>query len=202
MLNVGAALQIPADKLPIQDPLEPNDNLVWVDGTAFGKPSTPIWQGGKQVEVNALLDKTEDPVDVYRIIIPARKSAKISVIPRFGDPSLEVFTTEAISVNDVDGRVARSRLAGSKKTERVTVRNRGSKKRSYFIADQTSGQFALPRTPVFVARSLSSCLQSTDAPSCSPGPRRARALVRGARVRRPNGGRGRRERRARVRGGQ
>ena len=37
VLNVGAALQIPVDKLPIQDPLEPNDNLVWVDGTAFGK---------------------------------------------------------------------------------------------------------------------------------------------------------------------
>ena len=139
VLNVGAALQIPTDKLPIQDPLEPNDNLVWVDGTAFGKPSTPVWQGGKQVEVNGLLDKTEDPVDVYRIIIPARKTVKISVIPRFGDPSLEVFTTSAISVNDVDGRVARSRLSGSKKTERVSVRNRGSKKRSYFIAIKPQG---------------------------------------------------------------
>ncbi|MDA0168575.1 S8 family serine peptidase [Solirubrobacter taibaiensis] len=139
VLNVGAALQIPVDKLPIQDPLEPNDNLVWVDGTAFGKASTPVWQGGKQVEVNGLMDKTEDPVDVYRIIIPAKKSAKISVIPRFGDPSLEVFTTEAISVNDVDGRVARSRVSGSKKTERVTVRNRGSKKRSYFVAIKPQG---------------------------------------------------------------
>ena len=139
VLNVGAALQIPVDKLPIQDPLEPNDNLVWVDGTAFGEASTPVWQGGKQVEVNGLLDKTEDPVDVYRIIIPAKKSAKITVIPRFGDPSLEVFTTEAISVNDVDGRVARSRASGSKKSERVTVRNRGSKKRSYFVAIKPQG---------------------------------------------------------------
>ena len=139
VLNVGAALQIPAERLPIRDPLEPNDNLVWVDGTAFGKAATAVWQGGKQVEVNGLLDKTEDPVDVYRIIIPAKKSAKISAIPRFGDPSLEVFTTEAISVNDVDGRVARSRLSGSKKTERVTVRNGGSKKRSYFVAIKPQG---------------------------------------------------------------
>jgi len=130
---------VPADKLPIQDPLEPNDNLVWVDGTAFGKPSAPIWQGGKQVQLNALLDKQEDPVDVYRIIIPGNKSAKISVIPRFGDPSLEVFTTEAISVNDLDGRVARSRNSGSKKSEKVTVHNRGSKKRSYFIAIKPQG---------------------------------------------------------------
>ncbi len=38
VLNVGNSLNLPADKLPIQDPLEPNDNIVWVDGTAFGKP--------------------------------------------------------------------------------------------------------------------------------------------------------------------
>jgi hypothetical protein len=139
VLNVGAALQIPTDRLPIQDPLEPNDNLVWVDGTAFGKPSAPIWQGGKGVEVNALLDKQEDPVDVYRIIVGAKKSAKITVVPRFGDPSLEVFTTEAISVNDLDGRVAKSRKSGSKKTEQVTVHNNGSKKRSYFIAIKPQG---------------------------------------------------------------
>lgn len=139
VLNVDNALAVPADKLPIQDPYEPNDNLVWVDGTAFGKPSAAVWQGGKQVQVNALLDKQEDPVDVYRIVIPAKKSATIKVIPRFGDPSLEVFTTEAVSVNDLDGRVARSRKTGSKKTEQVTVRNRGSKKRSYFIAVKPQG---------------------------------------------------------------
>ena len=28
------------------DPFEPNDNIVWVDGTAFGKKSDPIWSGG------------------------------------------------------------------------------------------------------------------------------------------------------------
>ncbi|MDA0138301.1 S8 family peptidase [Solirubrobacter deserti] len=139
VLNVGGALTKPAEQLPIQDPVEPNDNLVWVDGTAFGKPATPIWSGGKGVELSALLDKTEDPVDVYRIVIPARESARITVLPRFGDPALEVFTTDAISVNDVDGRVARSRNSGTKKAERVTVRNRGSKKRSYFIAIKPQG---------------------------------------------------------------
>lgn len=139
VLNVGAALTKPVAELPIQDPLEPNDNLIWVDGGAFGKPATPIWQGGKSFSLRARLDKTEDPVDVYRIIIPARKSARITVKPEFGDPSLEVFTTDSVSVNDTDGRVARSRLVGSKKTERVTVRNRGSKKRSYFIAIKPQG---------------------------------------------------------------
>ncbi|MDA0179922.1 S8 family serine peptidase [Solirubrobacter phytolaccae] len=139
VLNIDAALTVAADKLPIQDPYEPNDNLVWVDGTAFGKPSTPIWQGGKSVQVDALLDKQEDPVDVYRIVIGGKKSATVKVIPRFGDPSLEVFTTEAVSVNDLDGRVAKSRKSGSKKTEQVTVRNNGSKKRSYFLVVKPQG---------------------------------------------------------------
>lgn len=140
VLNVAAALTKPVEDLPIDDPMEPNDNLLWVDGQAFGRPAAPIWKGGKKsASLRARLDKTEDPVDVYRIVIPARKAARITVKPEFGDPSLEVFTTESISVNDLDGRVARSRKAGSKKTEAVTVRNRGSKKRSYFIAIKPQG---------------------------------------------------------------
>jgi hypothetical protein len=139
VLNVAAALNKPVSELPINDPLEPNDNLIWVDGGAFGKPATPLWTGGKSASLRARLDKTEDPVDVYRIVIPARKSARITVKPEFGDPSLEVFTTQSVSVNDTDGRVARSRNSGSKKTEAVTVRNRGSKKRSYFIAIKPQG---------------------------------------------------------------
>jgi hypothetical protein len=139
VLNVGNSLSLPADKLPIQDPLEPNDNIVWVDGTAFGKPSTSVWSGGAVARMNGLLDLQEDPVDVYRIVIPGGRTAKISVIPRFGDPSLEVFTSSAVSINDVDRRVASSRKAGSKKTEKVSVRNGGKSKHSYYVAIRPQG---------------------------------------------------------------
>lgn len=137
LLNVGAALSVPDDKLPIHDPQEPNDNLVWVNGRAFGKPSRAVWSGGKPKRVNALLDKQEDPVDVYRIVIPAGRTAKVSVIPRFGDPSLEVFSSSAVSVNDEP--ITRSRRSGSKKTERVSVTNRGTKKRSYYVVVRPQG---------------------------------------------------------------
>jgi subtilisin family serine protease len=139
VLDVGAALSVPAAKLPIQDPLEPNDNLVWVNGQAFGKPATPLWSGGRAKRVNALLDAQEDPVDSYRIVIPAGKTAKLSVIPRFGDPSLEVFHSSAFSVNDEDSRVAVSERSGSKRTERVSVTNRGTKKRSYYVVVRPQG---------------------------------------------------------------
>jgi hypothetical protein len=139
VLNIGAALSLPVKKLPIQDPLEPNDNIVWVDGTAFGKQTLSVWSGGKANTINGLLDKEEDPVDVYRIVIPAHKSAKLSLIPRFGDPSLEVFKKGAISVYDTGARVAYSHRRGSKKTERATVDNRGSRRRSFFVAIKPQG---------------------------------------------------------------
>ena len=86
VLNVGNSLNLPADKLPIQDPLEPNDNIVWVDGTAFGKPRRGGLVRRAVSRISGLLDIQEDPVDVYRIVIPGGRTAKISVIPRFGDP--------------------------------------------------------------------------------------------------------------------
>jgi subtilisin family serine protease len=139
VLNVGNSLNLAADKLPIADPLEPNDNIVWVDGTAFGKPAAAISNGGAVARVNGLLDNQEDPVDVYRIVIPGGKTAKVSVIPRFGDPSVEVFTSSAISVNDDERRVAYGHRSGAKKTERVTVHNGGRSKHSYFVAVKPQG---------------------------------------------------------------
>jgi hypothetical protein len=140
VLNVGNSLNLPADKLPIPDPLEPNDNIVWVKGKLFnGKRPPAVWSGGAPKRLSALLDVQEDPVDVYRISIPGGKTAKVSVIPRFGDPSLEVFNSSAIGVSDEAGRVAVSELSGSKKTERVAVTNSGKNSHSYYVAVKPQG---------------------------------------------------------------
>jgi hypothetical protein len=139
VLDVGAALAVAADRLPIHDPYEPNDNLVWVNGRAFSKPTTAVWSGQGITRLGGLLDRQEDEVDVYRIVIPGRRSARVAVIPRFGDPSLEVFSSAAESVNDLERRVARSRRAGSKRTERVTVRNASSRARSFYVTIRPQG---------------------------------------------------------------
>ena len=138
ILNVGAALSVDAGRLPPADPLEPNDNLAWVDGRLLTRPQ-PVWSGSGIKRVNATLDKQEDKIDVYRVVIPAGRSARISVIPRFGDPALEVFASGAFSVNDLEGRVARSRRAGSKRTEKVTVVNSGTTARSYYVSVTPQG---------------------------------------------------------------
>ena len=139
VLNVGNALNLPVSKLPIQDPLEPNDNIVWVDGRAFGKQALAIWSGGKPNEITGLLDKEEDPVDVYRIVIPAGGTASLTLTPTFGDTSLEVFKKGAISVYDTGARVAYSHQSGAKKTERATVHNTSNNKRSFYVAIKPQG---------------------------------------------------------------
>ena len=140
VMNVGAALALPASKIPASDPDEPNDNLVWVDGRAFGKPADPIWSGGGPVRVHATLDKEEDPVDVYRIVIPGHHTAKVSTVPGFGDVQLAVFRSAAVSVNDTGARVARSAAVGASKPEHVTVTNSGSAAHSYFVAITPQGR--------------------------------------------------------------
>jgi subtilisin family serine protease len=140
VLDIKAALDVDKDKLPIHDPAEPNDNLVWVDGRAFGgRPADAIWSGGRAMRLNALLDKEEDPSDVYRIVLNPGRSARISAIPRFGDVELTVFRSSAVSINDKSGRAARSAKAGAKKTERVTVANKGKRAHSYYVEVSPQG---------------------------------------------------------------
>ena len=98
---------VDADRLPPADPLEPNDNLAWVNGTLLPRANA-IWSGRRVVRLDATLDKQEDKVDVYRIVIPAGRTAKISVIPRFGDPALDVFPATAFSVNRRGERIGYS----------------------------------------------------------------------------------------------
>jgi hypothetical protein len=138
ILNVGGALAVDADRLPPADPLEPNDNLAWVNGTLLPRANA-IWSGRRVVRLDATLDKQEDKVDVYRIVIPAGRTAKISVIPRFGDPALDVFPATAFSVNRRGERIGYSRRAGKKRVERVRIVNSDSEAHSYYISVTPQG---------------------------------------------------------------
>ena len=138
VLHVGNALEVDEDRLPPHDPLEPNDNLAWVDGRLLPRQK-PIWSGRGVKRLNGLLDKQEDRVDAYRIVIPAGRTANVSVIPRFGDPSLEVFSGTAFSINDLKNRIASSRQRGSRRTERVTIVNPDAEAHSYSVVVRPQG---------------------------------------------------------------
>jgi hypothetical protein len=129
LLSIGAALE---RKAPRADPGEPNDDMIWVDGRAFGQRSGPIHAGGRRTVLRALLDRYEDPADVYRVIVQPRTRVKIAVRPTFGDPALRAYAGGTRTLRR--GRpVAVSRRRGER-TERIALENPGSRRRTYLVA--------------------------------------------------------------------
>ncbi|HWT22878.1 MAG TPA: S8 family serine peptidase, partial [Solirubrobacteraceae bacterium] len=108
VLNLPGAL---AHEAPTADPLEPNDDVEFVNGRVLGRRAPAIFSG-TTATVIALLDRYEDPVDVYRIRIPARARVQVRVVPAFGDPDLYVFTRAAHTVTGSRGLVAKSLRRG------------------------------------------------------------------------------------------
>jgi Subtilase family len=129
VLNLARALSRRASP---PDPAEPNDDVVWVDGRAFGRPDRVIFKGGRPQRLRATIDVFEDPADVYRIRLRPRSSAKITANPVRGDDvALRVFRRKARSLraNDLQRSAHRGR-----RTERVTLRNRSRRARVYYVA--------------------------------------------------------------------
>jgi hypothetical protein len=129
ILNIDKAL---AQQAPPADPLEPNDEIVWIDGRAFGKKDPAVFGGRRTVKFVALLDALEDPEDVYRIVLPGRRKVLVSVKPAFGDTDVAVYDKRAKSLDQRSRILRKSGHAGSK-TDAVTVRNRGRKSRSAYV---------------------------------------------------------------------
>jgi subtilase family protein len=113
-----------ATRTPPNDPLEPNDDIVWINGTYF-RTDPPIFGPSTATRnVFAALDGFEDPYDVYRAIVPARRSVRFRIYPQFGDPDLDLYSTRARSVTQNTGLLGRSRRSG-RKTDTVIFTNRG-----------------------------------------------------------------------------
>jgi Subtilase family len=127
LLNLAAAL---AKAPPPRDPLEPNDEITFVNGRSFGTPSPAVFAGAV-ARLTALVDAYEDPADVYRVRLGARSRVRVSARPQFGDPVLAGFAPGTRSLRS--RRLATSRRTG-RRTERITLRNRSGRARTYFVA--------------------------------------------------------------------
>jgi Subtilase family len=129
VLNVGEALAEPA---PPPDPSEPNDDIIWVDGRAFGKPDRPLFKGGRTGRLGAIIDVFEDPADVYRIRLRPHSRVKISADPvRNDDVDLRVYSRKAKSLR---AKALKRSARRGKRTERITLRNRSGRARVYYVA--------------------------------------------------------------------
>jgi hypothetical protein len=117
MVNIDKAL---VQQAPPPDPLEPNDEIVWIDGRAFGKKDPAVFGGKRTVRFTAALDALEDPEDVYRIVLPRNRNVLVSVKPAFGDTDVAVYKSSARSLGQ-RSRVLRKSGHGGSKTDAVTI---------------------------------------------------------------------------------
>jgi hypothetical protein len=128
-LDLAGAL---TQETPRRDPGEPNDELGLIDGT-YGAAAFPVFRStSRSARLDASIDRAEDPRDAYRIVVPARRSVRVSVTPRFGDPDLVVFNRSARSLDGSRGRIARS-SRGAGRTESVVVRNASRVARVFYV---------------------------------------------------------------------
>ena len=101
-LDTGAGiLDLPAAltaRLPAIDPYEPNDDVNQVrTGGIFKEPAAALTRPGRmRATLRARLDRTEDPVDVYRLYVPSRHAVKVRVAPN-SNVDLELFRSNAAS---------------------------------------------------------------------------------------------------------
>lgn len=129
LLDIDAALSLPA---PPDDPFEPNDDVIWVDGRAFGSADPPIFRRARRRALRAFLDQVEDPDDVYRIVFPRRSRLSITIKPTFGDVDLRVFDEGAETVDSRRFLVASSARNGRRR-DRVIVANRARSSQVAYI---------------------------------------------------------------------
>jgi hypothetical protein len=111
-------------KPPPPDPKEPNDDILFVDGRAFGKPDRAIWRGGSRATLTAQLDAYEDPADVYRVRVPAHRTVLLAIRPSFGNPDLDLYDARASYAGQKGHRLARSARSGHRRRDAVAYRNR------------------------------------------------------------------------------
>jgi hypothetical protein len=128
VLDLAGALALAP---PAEDPLEPNDDIRYVNGRAFRDSSPPLFTG-RPATIRATADYAEDPVDVYRVKIPAHDRVRLALVPHAGDPDLFVFGSKTRSVRRSSS--LRSSSKGGGATERLSVRNKGGGTKTIYVA--------------------------------------------------------------------
>jgi hypothetical protein len=131
LINLERALSA---AVPREDPLEPNDSVAEIDGTVFSDADDPVWSGRGRKRISASVDSVEDPIDVYRVRIPANARWKALVRPRegTGDPDLEIYKGAAKNLSQGRYSVGRS-VRGQGHSDSVTVVNRSNAPRTMYV---------------------------------------------------------------------
>lgn len=146
LLDLPAAL---ARTLPLVDPQEPNEDVEQIAaGRIVARSRPPV-----SARFRARLDLTEDPVDVYRVFVPARRRVTVTVTPGRGDVAAALFGPTTRTVRSSGLRIGSSDRAGSA-VERVSYTNKSARATVVFlrVGLGARGRLANPRYAVAVTR--------------------------------------------------
>lgn len=138
ILDLPAALTA---QPPAVDPFEPNDDVNQVKtGGLFKEPAAALTRPGRtRATLRARLDRTEDPVDVYRVYVPAGHVMRIRVVPN-SNVDLELFRPTAGSCyyksrsQALQGALIGGRYARGSATEAYSLENRSVSAGRYVYA--------------------------------------------------------------------
>lgn len=122
LLNIDAAL---IAHRPIDDAMEPNDDIPILRGTAGIPKAKYLWKprGRRKVKLRATLSRAKDPADVYRVRIPARKRILIKAVQLEGDVGITALKPSARTLKRTRGKVIVKSDRRSPRTEGIKVRN-------------------------------------------------------------------------------
>jgi hypothetical protein len=122
-------------RAPSSDPLEPNDDVGWINGRYFRNRDAPIYRG-RRSRLSGRIDALEDPVDTFRVIIPGRRTAWIKANVTFGDPALEAYHGWVRTVYGRRGRIIKSDRRG-RRSEMIGVENPYRRRITIYVAIST-----------------------------------------------------------------
>lgn len=135
-VNLAGALRTPA---PASDPLEPNDDVGWVSGRLVSGIHAALYRGGRRARaLHGSVHRVEDPADVYRVLVPGRRSIRFRLGQRRGDPDLALYSRRATTIFARGGRLTRRRrivrsLRRGARQDVVTLTNRSRRRRLIYV---------------------------------------------------------------------
>ena len=140
LVNVPAALAAPA---PAVDPAEPNDDIDEVKPGVLFPEGQPVLTATR---IAGTLDLSDDPRDIYRIVVPPKKVVHVSVTGAAGAAAARIWGPQTVAV--MEGLKARRRdlrgpaMAGGKKgaTAYVEVLLTGRSDRAGYVLNVTAAK--------------------------------------------------------------
>lgn len=135
LLNIESALTVTA---PPADPMEPNDDIAWLDGSLLKKKAKFLYKskrkGKRKASLQATLSRAKDPSDVYKVRIAPGRKVLITAAQYRSDIRIEVLKSKATTITQPGSNVIVRSDRPRGKIEGVKIRNLKPKAQTVYVS--------------------------------------------------------------------